>query len=139
MRRNRRRKQKREESIDFGNAMTPMIDMVFQLLIYFLVTFSAAEVVAHLDISRPAPDKKATQDIPPPDLIRVTVESDKVGLNGRLVSMKELSDKLERLAAVNTEQTVMVSCSDESNHGELVRVLDLCAKAGLKNLAVTGN
>jgi len=39
--------------------MTPMIDVVFQLLIFFIVTLKQEDILSHLDVSRPAPDPNA--------------------------------------------------------------------------------
>ena len=57
MRRTRRRAFE-ETKLD----MTPMIDCVFQLLIFFLVTMKFEDIIAHLDVYRPSPDPNA----PPP-------------------------------------------------------------------------
>ncbi|MDZ8117973.1 ExbD/TolR family protein [Pontiella agarivorans] len=116
-------------------SMTPMIDVVFQLLIYFLVTFSTAEVLSFLDISRPAPDAAQSQQ-PPADMIRIGVFGKGVAINGREVSDEELSRLVARLAAVSKKQTVLVNCADESLHGRLINVLDLCAENGLTQIAV---
>ncbi|QBG48733.1 biopolymer transporter ExbD [Verrucomicrobia bacterium S94] len=116
-------------------SMTPMIDVVFQLLIYFLVTFSAAEVLSFLDISRPAPDAAQAQPSSA-DMIRIGVRGDGFAINSRKVSDEELSRLIRRLAAVSTQQTVLVNCSDESLHGRLISVLDLCAENGLTQIAV---
>ncbi len=117
-------------------AMTPMIDVVFQLLIYFLVTFTTPDVLAHLDISRPAPDPTQTEQRTPPKMIRVNVYADGFGLNGRAVSQQELATILKRLAGISTSQTVLITCAGRSEHARLVEVLDLCAECGLSQLSV---
>lgn len=121
---------------DVEVSMTPMIDVVFQLLIYFVVTFSAAEVLSFLDISRPAPDAAQDTQSPPADMIRIAVMENGYAINGRDVGDDELKVLLERLAAVSTKQTVLVNCDDQSLHGRLVQVLDLCAANELTQIAV---
>lgn len=116
--------------------MTPMIDVVFQLLIYFLVTFSTADVLAHLDISRPSPEAAPSKQTPPADMIRVAVLKDGFAINGRNVTEQQLNDLLKKLAAVSTKQTVLVNCDDQSLHGRLIEVLDRCAAHGLTQIAV---
>ena len=117
-------------------SMTPMIDVVFQLLIYFLVTFSAADVLAFLDVSRPAPDAAQTENRPPADMIRIAVLKEDFAINGRGVSDDELDVLIQKLAAISTRQTVLVNCEDESLHGRLIQVLDLCASHDLNQIAV---
>ena len=117
-------------------SMTPMIDVVFQLLIYFLVTFSTADVLAHLDVSRPAPDAAQSKQPPPADMIRVAVLQDGFAINGRSVTEEELNRLLQKLAGISTKQTVLVNCDDQSLHGRLIQVLDMCASHGLTQIAV---
>ena len=117
-------------------SMTPMIDVVFQLLIYFLVTFSTADVLAHLDISRPSPEAARQKAPPPAEMIRVAVLPEGFAINGRAVSGEELSNLLRRLAAVSTNQTVLVVADDQSLHGKLIKALDLCAQSGLTKISV---
>ena len=116
--------------------MTPMIDVVFQLLIYFLVTFSTADVLAHLEISRPKAE--ASQSIPKPamDMIRVAVLPSGYAINGREVTKGELDALLGKLAQISTKQTVLITCDDKSLHGRLIEVLDTCAKTGLVQVSV---
>jgi len=135
----RKRRQRDEESMEVS--MTPMIDVVFQLLIYFLVTFTTPDVLAHLDISRPAPDKTQTEQRTPPKMIRVNIyaEGDReegFSLNGRAVSRQELTSILNRLASFSKSQTVLITCSGRSAHAKLVDVLDICAESGLSKLSV---
>jgi biopolymer transport protein ExbD len=130
----RKRKQRDEESMDVS--MTPMIDVVFQLLIYFLVTFTTPDVLAHLDISRPAPDASQTEQRTPPKMIRVNITAEGYSLNGRAVSKEELSRILNRLASFSTSQTVLITCAARSEHARLVDVLDICSGSGLNKLSV---
>jgi biopolymer transport protein ExbD len=133
------RKQKRRfahVSDEMELSMTPMIDVVFQLLIYFLVTFSTADVLAHLDISRPSPDAAQREAPPPSDMIRVAVMPSGYAINGREVTEAELGSMLRRLASISVKQTVLVTCDDQSVHGKLIGVLDLCAENGLTQISV---
>ncbi len=131
-----KRKRKHREEPEMEVSMTPMIDVVFQLLIYFLVTFSTPDVLAHLDISRPAPDPSQTEQRTPPKMIRVNIYADGFSLNGRAVSRTELHSILNRLASFSKSQTVLITCAGESEHAKLIDVLDICAESGLSKLSV---
>ncbi len=131
-----RRKRNHREEPEMDVSMTPMIDVVFQLLIYFLVTFTTPDVLAHLDISRPAPDKTQTEQRTPPKMIRVNIYADGFSLNGRAVSRTELHSILNRLASFSKSQTVLITCAGESEHAKLIDVLDICAESGLSKLSV---
>ncbi len=131
-----RRKRNHREEPEMDVSMTPMIDVVFQLLIYFLVTFTTPDVLAHLDISRPAPDKTQTEQRTPPKMIRVNIYADGFSLNGRAVSRTELHSILNRLASFSKSQTVLITCAGKSEHAKLIDVLDICAESGLSKLSV---
>lgn len=116
--------------------MTPMIDVVFQLLIYFIVTIKPVDVVTNLDVFRPAPDKNAPKDTPPPNLLRLGIYQDGYTLNDQPVSLDQMDVALGKLAGIDAGQTIMITVSAVSEHGALVKALDLCAKNGLKSLSV---
>lgn len=114
--------------------MTPMIDCVFQLLIFFIISLKPEDVIAHLDVNRPASDASATtQKI---DILQVGIYAEGYTLNDRTVSYATLEGMLTRLSNISKTQTVVIKCALESPHKMLVEVLDLCSKLGLKNLSV---
>ena len=116
--------------------MTAMIDVVFQLLIYFVVTTHPQDVMSHLDVFRPSADPQAQKDAPPPRMIKVAVLPEVYTINDKPVSLADLDSLLMKLASIDPTQTIMIMCSAQSRHSELVRVLDICAKSGMKNLSV---
>lgn len=115
--------------------MTPMIDCVFQLLIFFIISLKPEDIIAHLDVNRPQTDKAARPE-QKLDLIQVGVFSDGFTLNDRHVSYATLESMMVRLAGLSKTQTVVIKCALESPHSKLIEVLDLCSKAGLRNLSV---
>ncbi len=120
--------------------MTPMIDVVFQLLIYFIFTFETPDVLAHLDVFRPSPDSAPREQKEQPNMIKINIFPDGFTINERQVSLEGLDQLLTKLAGYGTGQTVVITCGSASSHGDLVRVLDLCAKTGMTNLSVmSGN
>ena len=130
----RKRKPKSNDAGELN--MTAMIDVVFQLLIFFLVTQKPQDTLANLDVFRPSPEKKQEQLQTPPKMIRVQIFPDGFTINDRPVGAVELDGLLRKLAGIDTKQTIMIMCSGQSKHSDLVRVLDLCAKSGLVNLSV---
>lgn len=121
--------------------MTPMIDCVFQLLIYFLVTFETPDIIAHLDVYRPTPDAPPKEQQEKPDMLEINIyPGNGFTINGRAVSFPQLAGYVEKLAPLNRKQTVIITCAADSAHGSLVDVLNLCSKNELGNLSVvSGN
>jgi biopolymer transport protein ExbD len=115
--------------------MTPMIDVVFQLLIFFIVTLKVEDILAELEVTRPAPDPDAKEE-QVEDLLTIQVYEDGYVLRGRRVSLQTLENRLMRIASYSKNITVIIKCTGNSPHRYLVELLDICSKAGLKNLSV---
>ncbi len=131
------RRSRGPKTSDSGDLnMTAMIDVVFQLLIYFIVTVKPVDEIAHLDVFRPSPEKKQEQLQTPPKMIRIQIFPDGFTINDRTVNLREMETLIARLAGIDTKQTIMIMAAGLSRHEDLVRVLDLCAKHGLQNLSV---
>lgn len=131
-----KRKRSRQNTVEAELSMTPMIDIVFQLLIYFILTFEPQDVMAHLDVFRPAPQDQQEQPETPPNVLRIVIYADGFTLNDRQMRLPEIERNITRLAALDNRQTVMIQATALSRHEDLVRILDLCAKVGLTNLSV---
>ncbi len=117
-----------------GLPMTPMIDVVFLLLVYFLVTFTPTDVLAHLGVNRPAGADAPTRGRAP--VLRIEVLADGYRINGAPVSGGALNDVLARLAGLDRRQMVLIACSRAAPHERLVNVLNICARHELSNLSV---
>jgi biopolymer transport protein ExbD len=115
--------------------MTPMIDVVFQLLIFFIVTLKQEDILAQMDVSRPAPDPESIPD-EQPELLTVQVFNQGFIMNGRQMTKPQLESRLNRVAGYSTKTTVVIKCTADSPHRYLVDVLNVCSKAGLTNLSV---
>jgi len=131
------KRKRRKPAMDSAEIpMTPMIDVVFQLLIYFIVTMKPIDVVAHLDVFRPSPDPTAKKEEKPPTMIRIAIYADGYTINDKPVTPEDLDRLIMKLASFDQNQTILIMCTALSQHEKLIKVLDLCAKSGLKNLSV---
>ena len=129
----RRRRSVREAEVD----LTPMIDVVFQLLIFFIVTFQTPPILGRLDVFRPAPDPNAIPEEKIDDMIRITVHSrGRFMFNQRWMKLPLIRTNLARMAAVSKTQTVLIQCAEASRHLNLVEILNACSKLKMTNLSV---
>lgn len=115
--------------------LTAMIDVAFQLLAFFILTAHPVDVMANLNVYRPMAEEGGTGI----SAIRVTVFPDGYTVNGAAMSLTTLSEKLGRLARIDKSQTILIQCTSESEHGQLVSFLDVCARLGLTNLSVVSS
>ncbi len=110
----------------WGVDLTPMIDMVFLLLVFFLLTsvFSLPVV----DVSPPAAESPASRRLPP---ATVTVRRDgALSLNGRSVSEAGLGRELGRLLAGSPDRRVLIQADRRVSFGAVVRVMEISREAG---------
>jgi len=122
--------------------MTPMIDVVFQLLIFFIVTLKQQDIISELGVSRPQPDMRPPPEKQIDELLDVMVYNHKrLGgegfvLKGQQVSLRDIERHFRRLAGYSTKPSVIIKCTGDSPHANLVKLLDVCHKTGLTKISV---
>ena len=115
--------------------MTPMIDVVFQLLIFFVIAIKHDDILSKLTVARPAPEKII--DTPSKiDLIDITVSPQGFIFNGRMMSKAELDRRVEQYSRFSKSASVTIRCTADSSHALLVQSLDICHKYGMTNLSI---
>ncbi|ADB17548.1 Biopolymer transport protein ExbD/TolR [Pirellula staleyi DSM 6068] len=125
------------KALDLFN-LTPMIDMVFLLLIFFLVASRFEEEDRELDVELPSASEARPQ-ISKPKEIYVNVDSTgKMFVDGRVVSSLELDRFLTRAAVDNPlGQTVVIRADKRVELDSVVVVMNLCNKAGIRDYSLT--
>ena len=116
--------------------MSSMIDVVFLLLIYFIITQKEEISEAHLAVNLPTPSVAEKQDEEPKRPIEITVLRGKLQLRGLTVTLDQMREFLEPRAKEDPELTVVVQTSTKALQHELVDVLDACTELGLTKLNV---
>lgn len=118
--------------------LTPMLDVVFIMLIFFIVTASFVKE-AGFDVNRPP----STQ--PPPKTeelknILVSIAANgQLYINRRPVDAGALTPNIKRLHAENPKASVVVQAEDDSANEHLITVMDAARKAGVYNVAIAAN
>ena len=116
--------------------MAPLIDMVFILLIFFLVTTSFVKETG-VDISRPAAST-AVSKVKTTILIGVTRDST-IHLDRREIDIRAVRANVERALAENPEGSVVIVADKESLTGIVITVMDACKLAGAKNVSIAAS
>ncbi|NRB76638.1 MAG: biopolymer transporter ExbD [Verrucomicrobiales bacterium] len=115
--------------------LAPMIDVVFLLLIFFIVTWQFARFERDMDISVPAAEEAENTDRQTGEII-VNVRSDgSIILNGRDVTEPELLSKLQSISEAYPDQAVILRGSSDTDFQSIINVLDQIKKAGIWNVA----
>ena len=124
---------KRRESL--GLDLTPVIDVVFILLIFFIVSsvFKKEELALMLDL----PTSNAKEMKVDEEQIFIELNKDKLAIKGIEVSFESLEDNLK--AVKNKNKAVVVRIDKKVEYERVVKVLDLLQKYNLSNLALVTN
>jgi len=113
--------------------MTPLIDMVFILLIFFIVTTSFVKETG-VDVSRPSA-KTAVKKEQANILISIT-PNDEVWMDKRQVDRRAVRANVERMHAENPEGSVIILADKEAKTGLLIEVMDQARLAGVANVSI---
>ena len=139
------KKKKKNKGDEATLEMTPKIDVVLQLLIFFIVTLNQPDILSQLEALRPAPNPSPQEVVDPPTSITIKGFAKHPGLgaymfgndqNRRTVTLEQLRGFVGQMAKANKKQTVIVNCTDDAPHGCLDRVLDMLAEAGLHSVSI---
>ena len=125
------KKRKKNRGGDAQLEMTPMIDVVFQLLIFFIVTLNQPDILSQFDALRPS-DDKSTEVKDPPAAITIKGFPSRPGLGAYFFG----NDQNRRTVTLDQLRGVAAQMADTAPHGCLVRVLDLLADSGLRSVSV---
>jgi biopolymer transport protein ExbD len=113
--------------------LTPMLDVVFIMLIFFIVTASFVKE-AGIDVNRPdaaTAEKKERGNI----LIAIT-DNGQIWIDKRQVDPRALQANIERLHAENPQGSVVIEADKESRNKYLVQAMDAARLAGVTNVAL---
>ena len=126
--------KEKNESREAKVEMTPMIDVVFQLLIFFVVTLKQEDILSRFSAARPAHDSDI--ESPAIDLIDITVHKGGFVFKQNPVTIDGLDRQMERYSRLSKTATVVIRCTKDSPQSNLIKVLDVCSKHQMKNLSI---
>lgn len=120
--------------------MTPMIDVVFELIIFFVVTIQQEDLFTRLNANRPAPASgSASSESDTTVTIEIGRGRDANGVlvyNKREVRRKELDSYLRDVSRTSKKTPIIVKCASDSPHKALVDVLDICYSHELFSVSI---
>ncbi len=113
--------------------MTPMLDIVFIMLIFFIVTTSFVKE-AGIEVNKPEASRAAAAknaNI----FIAITADGD-VWLDKRQVDIESISANVKRLLAEQPTDVVFIQADAEAEHGVVIKVMDQVKAAGVDRISV---
>lgn len=128
-----RRRPIRVEEDDSDINLTPMLDIVFIMLIFFVVTTSFVKE-SGIEINRPGAvtaERKERASI----LIAID-DNGRVWMDRRQIDIRAVRANIERVLAENPQGSVVIQADKESRNGVLVRVMDSARQAGVESVSI---
>ncbi len=113
--------------------ITPMLDVVFIMLIFFIVTASFVKE-AGVNVKRPSAAPPTEQKEKVENILIAITETDEIYVDRRAVDVRTVRANIERLMANNPEAAVIVQAHTNSRNELLVKVIDAANEAGVQDV-----
>jgi biopolymer transport protein ExbD len=141
----KRRKRKQSAEVNLGFQIAPMIDVVFVIMLYFMVMAGAVQVENAHNTKLPGTVQVENSDTPMPDEIAIRIEDDGfVYLNDdpldapEIKHLPELASNLNQLResseASRSEVLVTIYAAEQAKYERVVDVLDALSRARIANV-----
>jgi biopolymer transport protein ExbD len=125
--------QPKREEISLGVSIAPLIDIVFLLLIFFMLT-SHIEIIPGIDITLPDITERGSDK----SAENMVVALDREGnyyLNKERIELKELFRRFKGTAQPG-KTSLILEADRDVKHGQVVRVMDLAKRAGITTIVI---
>jgi biopolymer transport protein ExbD len=116
--------------------ITPMLDVVFIMLIFFIVTASFVKELG-IDVNRPDADTAVRPDRV--NILVVITANNEIRIDRRQVDPRALRANIERLYAENPEASVVIQADKNSVTETLITVMDAARQAGIYNVSIASD
>ncbi len=118
-----------------GFQLAPMLDVVFLLLVFFIVTQSFEDDEPDLSLVLPQTKEAKATDKVSNDIIINIRKDGTIVINRQIYTPQQLEDKLAAVARLDKTMLVRLRGDEKTEYSHVVRVLELCLKVGLTNVS----
>ena len=115
--------------------LTPMLDVVFIMLIFFIVTATFVKEIG-LDVNQPDDDKPKTIDPDKKSIVVRISNRDRIIIAQRDVDYRSVRANIERLHAENPEAPVIIQPHPDSTTDVMIHIMDSARLAGVYNVSL---
>jgi biopolymer transport protein ExbD len=120
-----------------GLNLTPMIDVVFNLIIFFMVSTTFAQIERDIDLQVPQVSHgEALSEAPAHRVVNVHRDG-RVTLDGQDVTLQQLTQRLASARAQYADLGVDVRGDAQTAHQHMAEVLHACKLAGIKEIGIS--
>ncbi len=121
--------------------MAPMVDIVFLLLVFFMVSASFIVEESELKSNVPVTEAAVSADELPDEVVIYVMSDGGIAVNDREYDspgsreLPQLRAMLEKLGSVFTDQDVIIQADGAASHGRVVDVLNACVASDITNIS----
>ncbi len=115
--------------------LAPMIDIVFLLLIFFIVTWQYTRSETELSVSVPTAEEGVQKSRSRGEIIISVLADGTIRVEGNSVNFSQLREKLTAIAKQYKNQPVRIRGDGGVSYQRIVEVIDTCQKSGIWNIS----
>ncbi len=116
--------------------ITPMLDVVFIMLIFFIVTATFVKETG-IEVNRPAEPSPPQSERA--NILVVIGPNNEIWIGRRQVDFRSVRPNIQRLRAENPQASVIIQADKQSNTNTLIQVMDAARQAGVFNVSIAAN
>jgi biopolymer transport protein ExbD len=113
-----------------GVDITPLLDVVFQLLLFFILTSAMIQPSIELDLPESGESSEALEA----DLVISVDKEGRVFFNDRMIGLEDVEVTLRSFAVQNSNGNVILRVDSTASYGNFFSILDASRNAGINNL-----
>ena len=116
--------------------LTPMLDVVFILLIFFIVTATFVRETG-IDVNKPEANKTGT--VENATILIAITDADEIWIDRRMIDPRGVRANIERFRAEQPHGMVVIQADEKSHNKVLAQVMDAARQAGIYNITMAAN
>ena len=114
--------------------LTPLVDVVFLLLIFFMVSTVFIDFKRQMDISLPSSKSSAPSEVLGPVMVELTIDR-QVFLNGEKINLKEFESALSRISP-SKKKSAIIRADKNLPYGNVIKVMGMLQSAKILDIGV---
>lgn len=126
---------RREEEDNFALDMTPMIDVVFLLIIFFMVSTVFVDFSRRMDINLPSSKSSVIDETVKSLEIEMTKDK-KILMGGKQITLLGLETTLSKMEFKGKKQSAIIRADKSLPYGDVIQVMGLLQKKGIPDISV---
>ena len=123
-----------ENEENFSLDLTPLVDVVFLLLIFFMVSTVFIDFKRQMDISLPSSKSSAPSEVLEPVKVELTVDR-QIFLNGEKISLEEFESALSRISS-SKKKSAIIRADKNLPYGNVIKVMGMLQSAKILDIGV---